>query len=208
MFIVLFEVQPKKSEWDRYLELAAMLRPELEQIPGFIKNDRYESERTEGRVLSLSLWDSEKALVRWRTHGRHHRVQEQGRFEVFEDYRLRIGEVVADSDGGDLPQTRFDTTEVGRAKTATVTEVKPGGEAPDTPDSPELMGTEWYTGINTEGARILVASWHDDDAAAEFCEHQSLSARSLRVRVVREYGMHERREAPQYYPEVRQRARS
>lgn len=203
MFIVLFEVQPKRSEWGRYLELAAMLRPELEQIPGFIENERYASERTEGRVLSLSLWDSEKALIRWRTHGQHHRVQEQGRFEVFEDYRLRIGEVVTDTDVGDLPQTRLDTTEVGAAKTATVTEGEPGGPPIESPSSPMLMDAECYTPINTEGARILVASWHADDAAAEFCEHRSLSGRSLQVRVIREYGMHERREAPQYYPEVR-----
>jgi len=38
VFVVLFEVQPKKAQWDRYLERAAMLRPELEQIRGFIDN--------------------------------------------------------------------------------------------------------------------------------------------------------------------------
>jgi heme-degrading monooxygenase HmoA len=37
MFIVLFEVEPKESEWDRYLELAGKLRPELEAVPGFIE---------------------------------------------------------------------------------------------------------------------------------------------------------------------------
>jgi hypothetical protein len=37
-------------------------------------------------VLSLSTWRDEKALIRWRTLGVHHEVQEKGRFEVFEDY--------------------------------------------------------------------------------------------------------------------------
>ncbi len=85
MFVVLFEVQPKREQWDRYLELAAMLRPELLQIRGFIDNERYSSEHIEGRLLSLSTWEDEKALVRWRTQARHHDVQRQGRFEVFED---------------------------------------------------------------------------------------------------------------------------
>ena len=72
------------------LSLAKQLKPKLEAIDGFIDNERFKSKRDERRVLSLSTWRDEKALVRWRTHGEHHRVQEKGRFEVFEDYRLRV----------------------------------------------------------------------------------------------------------------------
>jgi heme-degrading monooxygenase HmoA len=204
MFIVLFEVQPKKSEWERYLELAGWLRPKLEQIPGFLENERYESERTEGRVLSLSLWESEKALIRWRVHAEHHGVQEQGRFEVFDDYHLRIGEVVGDSLGGELKQSRFDATEVGGAKAATVTEVDPDAQAPATPtNSPELIDAERYSAINTEGKRVLLASWRGDDAAEQWLSEHPSGSRARRVRIIRDYGMHERREAPQYFPEVR-----
>ncbi|MGI8579339.1 MAG: antibiotic biosynthesis monooxygenase family protein [Solirubrobacteraceae bacterium] len=207
MFIVLFEVQPKESEWDRYLELAGWLRPKLEQIPGFLENERYESERTAGRVLSLSLWESEKALVRWRTHGEHHGVQEQGRFEVFEDYHLRIGEVVADGVEGEHEPSRLDVTEVGAAKASTVTEVDPGAEAPPTPaDSSGLVDAEWFSGINTEGKRLLLASWRDDDAAQQWLSEQTLGSRTRRVRIVRDYGMHDRREAPQYFPAVQEGA--
>ncbi len=203
MFIVLFEVQPKKSQWDRYLELAGWLRPKLEQIPGFLENERYESERTAGRVLSLSLWESEKALIRWRVHAEHHGVQEQGRFEVFEDYHLRIGEVVADSAQGELEQSRFDATEVGTSKAATVTEVDPGEQAPPTPTgSPDLVDAEWYRGITTEGKRVLLSSWRDDASAEQWLPEQTPDSRTRRVRIIRDYGMHERREAPQYYPEV------
>jgi heme-degrading monooxygenase HmoA len=203
MFIVLFEVQPKASQWDRYLELAASLRPKLEQIPGFLENERYESERTEGRVLSLSLWESEKALIRWRVHAEHHEVQEQGRFEVFQDYHLRVGEIVADMAHGESEQNRFDVTEVTVAKAATVTEVDPGKEAPDTPpNSPDLVGAEWYRSITTEGKRVLLASWRDDDAAARWLPEHPPGSRARQVRIIRDYGMRERREAPQYYPEL------
>src|ERR1041384_4861876 len=89
MFAVIFEVQPKPGKFDAYLDLAKFLKPKLEAIEGFIDNDRLESKRTKGRVLSLSTWADEKAVIRWRTQGEHHGVQEKGRFEVFEDYHLR-----------------------------------------------------------------------------------------------------------------------
>ena len=41
MFAVIFEVQPKAEEMDTYLDLAMMLRPELERIEGFIDNERF-----------------------------------------------------------------------------------------------------------------------------------------------------------------------
>lgn len=203
MFIVLFEVQPKASERDRYLELAGWLRPKLERMPGFLENERYESERTAGRVLSLSLWESEKALVRWRVDAEHHGVQHQGRFEVFDDYHLRIGEVVADSAAGELEQTRFDATEVGAATAATVTEIDPGCQRPPTPaTSAGFIDAECYTPINPDGKRVLLASWRDDDAADRWLSERTPGSRARRIRIMRDYGMHDRREAPQYFPEA------
>src|SRR5215470_9922268 len=97
MFAVIFEVEPKPERFDDYLALAKQLKPRLEAIDGFIDIDRLESRRTKGRLLSLSIWRDEKAVVRWRSHGEHHGAQEKGRFEIFADYRLRVGEVTADS---------------------------------------------------------------------------------------------------------------
>ena len=67
MFAVIFEVQPKRERWDEYLGIARGLRPKLEAIDGFMDNERYRSQRTEGRLLSLSIWRDEKAVIRWRT---------------------------------------------------------------------------------------------------------------------------------------------
>src|SRR2546425_671384 len=99
MFAVIFEVRPKKERWDEYLALAGQLKPKLEAIDGFVENERFASKREEGRLLSLSIWRDEKAVIRWRTQGEHHGVQEKGRFEVFEDYRLRADQ----AGGGALP---------------------------------------------------------------------------------------------------------
>lgn len=94
MFSVICEVRPRPSQWDAYLGYAKMLRPELEQIDGFVDNRRYRSLNRDGWILSLSNWRDEKAVVRWRTHVRHYEVQQLGRAEVLLDYHLRVGQVI------------------------------------------------------------------------------------------------------------------
>ena len=134
MFAVIFEVQPKKERWNDYLDLAKYLKPKLEAIDGFIDNERFESKRTKGRMLSLSTWRDEKAVVRWRTQGEHHGVQEKGRFEIFDEYHLRVGEVTADTDpprGLSISQQRFDVTANPQAKAVSISELTPSeGEKP------------------------------------------------------------------------------
>ena len=97
MFSVIFEVHPKPDQWDAYLGYAKLLRPELEQVDGFVDNIRYRSLTRQGWLLSLSNWRDEKSVVRWRTHMRHHEVQEKGRSEVFLDYHLRVGQLTQDT---------------------------------------------------------------------------------------------------------------
>jgi heme-degrading monooxygenase HmoA len=202
MFVVLFEVQPKPEQWERYLQLAALLRPELIEIRGFIDNERYASERADGRLLSLSSWEDEKALIRWRTHARHHEVQRRGRCEVFKDYHLRVGEVLSDSDHGDVPWSRLDVTEVGSAPAVTVSEAPQGEDLSFPESSPDMLDAESYSGITTTGKRLLLSCWCSDAAASEWIERQSGSARHRHIRVIRDYGMHGRQEAPQYFADT------
>src|SRR5438270_7853312 len=96
MFSVIFEVLPNKESWDDYFDNAKRLRPELEQVEGFVDNIRYRSLTREGWILSLSGWRDEKALVRWPTRAKHHQVQEKG-FQVFRDYHLRVGQLTRDT---------------------------------------------------------------------------------------------------------------
>src|SRR3954466_4094292 len=123
MFSVIFEVHPKPEQWDAYLGLGKMLKPELEKIDGFVDNIRYRSLRHDGWLVSLSGWRDEKALVRWRTQAMHHGVQEKGRFEVFQDYHLRVGQITRDTrlpEGQALAEQRLDETAAGTATTATL----------------------------------------------------------------------------------------
>jgi heme-degrading monooxygenase HmoA len=224
MFAVIFEVHPKPDQWDAYLGLGRMLRPELEQIDGFVDNIRYRSLRREGWLLSLSGWRDEKALVRWRTQARHHAVQQKGRSEIFLDYHLRIGQLTRDTrppEGHALSEQRLDETETGDATTITLIDAKrrPGWVEQTGPDdianwlglpayAPGLVGWDVFDAVLTPGDIVLLLSWRDLAAAEAFEAAVSLQdgARLRRVRVVRDYGMFDRREAPQFYPDARDAA--
>jgi len=220
MFSVIFEVHPKSDHWDAYLGYAKMLRPELEQIEGFVDNVRYRSLTREGWIVSLSGWRDEKALVRWRTKANHHHAQERGRSEILLDYHLRVGQLTRDTqlpEGQALREQRLDETETGAATTVTlidarrpaewVEKARPGEIAKWLGLVPEASGlVEWdvFDAVLTSGDVILLMSWRDQSAAEAFEASTRLpdGARLRRVRIVRDYGMFDRREAPQYYPAV------
>jgi len=218
MFAVIFEVQPRSDRWEAYLGLAGALRPELLAIDGFIDNVRYGSKRREGWVLSLSTWRDEKSLVRWRTHAPHHAAQEKGRTEVFRDYHLRVGQVTADSlppPGLAVHEQRFDETEDGVAKLLSIVEMRRPPELPED-SSPEDLArhlglpqhahglVEWdvFDAILSPGDLLLLMAWRDVATADAGERAAPAGARHRRVRVVRDYGMFRRHEAPQYYPAV------
>ena len=98
MYLIIFEVYPHEDQKDRYFELAAQLREILHQQPGFIHIERFQSLVDDGKILSLSCWESEKAIASWRQHADHMVVQAEGRQSVFKSYRLRVAEVVRDYD--------------------------------------------------------------------------------------------------------------
>jgi heme-degrading monooxygenase HmoA len=220
LFSVLFEVNPHADQWDAYLGYAKMLRPELERVDGFIDNVRYRSLTREGWILSLSNWRDEKSLVRWRTRARHHDVQARGRADVFAGYRLRVGQVTADTrvpDGYALAEQRLDETEAGEARAVTLI---------DTARDPALLASvtagqaaaalgldaaagglvAWdvYDAVLTPGDVILTTSWRDQAGATAAARAEALPADARRrvIRVIRDYGKRDRRESPQYYPGV------
>lgn len=220
MFQVVFEVQPKEGRLDAYLANAKMLKPELEQIDGFIDNVRYMSLTREGLLLSLSTWRDEKALVRWRTRTSHHLVQEKSRERIFADYRLRVGQITRDTRapaGHELLEQRLDETQTGGGTTLTLIDVPRPNEWPRTrgaEDCADFLGLDreahglaaWdvFEAVLTPGDLILLQSWKTAADARNFEDRMEPAdrARLRRIRVIRDYGMFDRREAPQYYPDA------
>ena len=222
MFSVLFEVNPHGDQWDAYLGYAKMLRPELEQIDGFVDNIRYASLTRDGWILSLSGWRDEKALVRWRTRARHHDVQAKGREQVLADYHLRVGQVTRDTRlpaGCTLTEQRLDETQSGEATTITLLDTsRPADQVKNAsatevagwlgldPHASGLVGWDVYDAVLNPGDVILMLSWRDHNAAEAFEKTPVPDGTRLRrVRVVRDYGMYDRQENPQYYPDVEPR---
>jgi heme-degrading monooxygenase HmoA len=96
MIAVIFEVWPAEGRTQEYLDLAAALRPELENMDGFVSIERFQSLTEPGKILSLSVWRDEQAIAAWRALKSHRAAQARGRSGVFRDYRLRVAGVVRD----------------------------------------------------------------------------------------------------------------
>jgi len=161
--------------------------------------------------------------VRWRTAMRHHMVQEKGRSDIFFDYHLRVGQITNDSripDGYTIEEQRLDETEIGEGTTITLIDAKRPAQSADQPSAADCAG---YLGLDsgaegmvawdvldavlTPGDLILLICWRTNADAQAFERKSSLpgDARVRRVRIVRDYGMFDRREAPQYYSPVERR---
>lgn len=96
MIAVIFEAEPHADHKQAYLDAAAVLRPHLDQLDGFISIERFESLVQPGKVLSLSYWRDEDVVRAWRNLDAHRHIQAKGRESIFADYRLRVAQVIRD----------------------------------------------------------------------------------------------------------------
>lgn len=72
----------------RYLDLAAVLKPLLSGLEGFTWAGRFTSLCADGKLLSMSIWTDEAAVERWRGVVRLRMSQKEGREQVFESCRI------------------------------------------------------------------------------------------------------------------------
>ena len=112
MIAVIFEVIPAPGRKKEYLNIAANLRTDLEEIDGFISIERFASLTNDGKILSLSFWRDEDAVQQWRRLEQHRYAQSRGRDEVFADYRLRVANVVRDYGMFERDQAPSDSREL------------------------------------------------------------------------------------------------
>lgn len=109
MIAVIFEVEPSPGRIGDYLDIAAELRPMVEDIDGFISIERFQSLVNPDKILSLSYWRDEDAVRAWRNLAEHRQAQQAGRDGIFSDYRLRIASVVRDYGMHDRAQSPDDS---------------------------------------------------------------------------------------------------
>lgn len=107
MIAVIFEVQIAQGQKQAYLDVAAALRPLLEEIDGFLSVERFQSLSAPDKLLSLSFFRDEQAVHDWRSLTEHRLAQEKGRSGIFSEYRLKVAEVSRDygmQDRDEAPQ--------------------------------------------------------------------------------------------------------
>jgi heme-degrading monooxygenase HmoA len=109
MIAVIFEVEPAKGEEKTYFDTAAQLRALLEKIEGFVSVERFQSLSDPGKFLSLSFFENEDAVMRWRNQADHRRAQAMGRGGVFAGYRLRVAQVLRDYGLGEREEAPQDS---------------------------------------------------------------------------------------------------
>jgi heme-degrading monooxygenase HmoA len=112
MIAVIFEVEIAPGRKQDYLDIAAELRPLLEEVDGFLSIERFQSLTNPEKVLSLSFFRDEKAVEDWRSLSKHRQAQGQGRTGIFADYRLRVAGVIRDYGTSDRDQAPEDSKAV------------------------------------------------------------------------------------------------
>ena len=209
MIGLFFEVQTREGHRDQYLDLAASLRPALDAMGGCLFIDRFRSLTRENLLLSYQIWQDEGALTAWRVHGQHHKVQEIGRERVFSDYRIRIAQVIHEARPGQAvwqPDRRTPYNDPARRQPTYVL-------AAESKSANLPVETEWqrdaFESVYREGQFAHLIDLPDIRSGINFGQRLFADPTTEYFRVLevmRDYGMYERAEAPQYYPPV-ERAR-
>ena len=109
MILVLFEVTVKKEGMAEYLKLAASLNAMLAEAEGFIRSERFRSLASEGKLLSLSFWENEQAVEKWRNVAQHRISQRQGHEALFESYTITVASHIRSYTDGDREEAPEDS---------------------------------------------------------------------------------------------------
>jgi heme-degrading monooxygenase HmoA len=108
MIAVIAENVLKDGQEQAFLDLSARIRSSIEAIDGFLSVERFESLSMPGKILSLSFWRDEQALLALRHNEPHRGAEDKGRADLLADYRIRIAQVFRDYGMFDREQAPFD----------------------------------------------------------------------------------------------------
>jgi heme-degrading monooxygenase HmoA len=200
-----FEVQIKEGQVDRYLDLAASLKPSLEAMGGCIFIDRFKSLTRKNLVLSYQIWQDEGSMIAWRVDQKHHKVQEAGRDHVFDDYRIRISQVLHE----ERPQKPAWRPERLSPYNDPVRRPPTFAVAAESRNPGLPVETAWkgdaFESVYRPGVFAHLVDVPSAEAGVAFGRQLFADPTTEYFRVfevMRDYGMFNRAEAPQYYPPV------
>jgi heme-degrading monooxygenase HmoA len=82
-----------------YFEHVERLKPRLETHEGLLYLERFRPVDDPDALLSHQLWRDEAAIQAWRRDATHRSSQAAGRRVHFDDYRIRVGQLLSDAPG-------------------------------------------------------------------------------------------------------------
>jgi len=159
----------------------------------------------ENLLLSYQIWQDEGSMTAWRAHGYHHEVQKAGREKVFSDYRIRVAQLIHEARPGQpvwQPDRRTPYNDPARRRPTYVL-------AAESKSARVPVETEWrrdaFASVYRDRHFAHLIDLPDQHSGVEFGARlfADPTIEYFRVfEVMRDYGMYDRTEAPQYYPDV------
>lgn len=109
MLIEIFEFAPRPGQEEAYFAHAEAMRAAVAEVEGFLGVERFESVTAPGHFVSISRWQDEAAITRWRNHPAHRAAQKAGREGIFSDYRITVAEILRDYTATDREEAPEDS---------------------------------------------------------------------------------------------------
>lgn len=195
MLALFFEVLPKPGHEDHYFRHVGMLKPVLAEHIGMTWLDRFKSLSRDRLILSHQLWVDDAAIIGWREDQQHQGSQKAGRYRHFENYRIRIAELFLRVEQGNPAEP-----------------IEPGSDATGSyivaghSKGKPLEGFEEnFASVNIDGAFVGLSSVANETDARNLVNQMSNDQSmtwGFAARMIRDYGMFERDQAPQDFPPI------
>lgn len=96
MIIAAIEYYIEDGQQAEYDRIAADLHAYILTFPGLISVERFESKSKPGKMLSLSYWEDEAAVLNWRADMKHQYGMSRGKARIFSWYRITVSDVRRD----------------------------------------------------------------------------------------------------------------
>ncbi len=82
MIALIFEVTPEDGQKGNYLDITATMLTMVEKVASFISVKRFQNPSNPEKLLSISFFEDEAALDRWRNTPAHRSVKCSSRAEI------------------------------------------------------------------------------------------------------------------------------
>ena len=96
MVLALFAFRVRPGVEATFQTRVARMAELVQRVPGFISMDLFTSQ--DGRTLAIPRFETEAALLEWRSHPEHLAAQREGKESFFDEYSIDVCSVIRSYD--------------------------------------------------------------------------------------------------------------